>query len=159
MAAVFSSWNWSWLLRTVMLYKARIHLHTDFCVCVCVCVCVFSCSVMSGSLQPHGQQPTSPFCSWYFPGKNTGASCHFFLQGIFPTQGLKWHLLSLLHCQVDSLPLCHLGSPSTYITTTFYLLYEFLVYAPPPSKRQSILLFPFAEKESEGQRDDSHPLS
>ena len=40
MAAVFSSWNWSWLLRTVMLYKARIHLHTDFCVCVCVCVCV-----------------------------------------------------------------------------------------------------------------------
>ena len=25
-------------------------------------------------------------CPWDFPGKNTGVSCHFFLQGIFPTQ-------------------------------------------------------------------------
>ena len=33
---------------------------------------------------------------------------HFFLQGIFLTQGLK---PSLLHWQEDSLPLSHLGSP------------------------------------------------
>ena len=26
-------------------------------------------------------------CPWDFPGKNTGAGCHFLLQGIFPTQG------------------------------------------------------------------------
>ena len=26
-------------------------------------------------------------CPWDFPGKNTGVGCHFFLQGIFPTQG------------------------------------------------------------------------
>ena len=32
-------------------------------------------------------------CPWDFPGKNTGVSCHFLLQGIFPTQGLKPHLL------------------------------------------------------------------
>ena len=25
-------------------------------------------------------------CPWDFPGKNTGVSCHFLLQGIFPTQ-------------------------------------------------------------------------
>ena len=45
---------------------------------------------------------------WNFPGENTGMGCHFLLQGIFPTQGLNWYLPSLLHWQVDSLPLCHL---------------------------------------------------
>ena len=30
------------------------------------------------------------------PGKNTGVSCHFLLQGIFPTQGLN---PGLLHCR------------------------------------------------------------
>ena len=33
---------------------------------------------------------------------------HFFLQGIFPTQGWNLHLL---HWQADSFPLSHLGSP------------------------------------------------
>ena len=32
-----------------------------------------------------------------FLGKNTGAGCHFLLQGIFPTQGLNPRLLYLLH--------------------------------------------------------------
>ena len=40
--------------------------------------------------------------------------CHFLLQGIFPTQGSK---SGLLHWQVDSLPLNHLGSPFVYLTT------------------------------------------
>ena len=26
---------------------------------------------------------------WDFPGRNTGVGCHFLLQGIFPTQGIK----------------------------------------------------------------------
>ena len=46
--------------------------------------------------------------SWNFPGKNSGAGCHFLLQGIFLTQGLNPHLLYLLlllHWQADSLPL------------------------------------------------------
>ena len=43
-----------------------------------------------------------------FPGKNTGAVCHFLLWGIFPTQGSN---LQLLHWQADSLPLSHQGSP------------------------------------------------
>ena len=46
-----------------------------------------------------------------FPGKNTGVGCHSLLQGIFPTQGSNLCLLCLLHWQVDSLPLSHLGSP------------------------------------------------
>ena len=41
------------------------------------------------------------------PGKNTGVGCHFLLQGIFLTQG--WNL-SLLHWQVGSLLLHHLGN-------------------------------------------------
>ena len=36
--------------------------------------------------------PSSP---WDFPGKNTGEGCHFLLQGIFPTQGLKLQFMLL----------------------------------------------------------------
>ena len=46
---------------------------------------------------------------WNFSGKNTRVGCHFFFQGIFPTQGLNSCLLHLLHWQVDSLPLNHPG--------------------------------------------------
>ena len=43
--------------------------------------------------------------SMRFP-KNTGVDCHFLLQSIFLNQGLNLHLL---HQQMDSLPLSHLG--------------------------------------------------
>ena len=49
---------------------------------------------MSNSLQPRGLQPTRLLCPWDSLGKNTGVGCHFFLQEIFPTQGLN---LGLLH--------------------------------------------------------------
>ena len=65
---------------------------------------------MSDSLRPYGQQPTRLLCPWNFPGKNTGVSGHFLLQGIFPTQGLNLHLLHFLRWQADSLPLGYLGS-------------------------------------------------
>ena len=39
-----------------------------------------------------------------FPGSNTGMGCHFLLQRIFPTQGLKPRFL---HWQTNSLPLSH----------------------------------------------------
>ena len=45
---------------------------------------------------------------WDFLSKNTGVGCHFFLLGIFLTQGSNLHLL---HWQANSLPLSHLGSP------------------------------------------------
>ena len=35
------------------------------------------------NLWPHGLQPTRLLCPWDFPGKNTGADCHFLLQGLF----------------------------------------------------------------------------
>ena len=64
------------------------------------------------TLQSHGLQPARLLCSWSSPGKNTGVGFHFLLQGIFLNQGSNPHLLSLLPWQMDSLPLCHLGSPS-----------------------------------------------
>ena len=53
-------------------------------------------SVLSDSLQPQELQPARPLCPWDSPGKNTGVSCHSFLQGIFLTQGLN---PGLLHCR------------------------------------------------------------
>ena len=49
-----------------------------------------------------------PGSSVHFPSKNTESGGHFLLQGIFLTQGSNPHLP---HCQVDSLPLSHLGNP------------------------------------------------
>ena len=60
---------------------------------------VHMCSVMFNSLRPYGLQPASFLCSWDFSGKNTGAGCHFLLQGTFPTQGTNPCLLCLLHCR------------------------------------------------------------
>ena len=79
--------------------------------CVCVCVCVLSHSVISDSWQPYGLLPTRFLSPWDSPGKNTGVSCPFLFQGIFPTQGSNPYLLCLLYWQVSSLPLSHWGSP------------------------------------------------
>ena len=54
--------------------------------------CPTLCDPMDGS------PPGSPG-PWESPGKNTGVSCCFFLQGIFLTQGVNLHLLCLLHCR------------------------------------------------------------
>ena len=54
---------------------------------------VISCSVVCDSLRPHRLSPARLLCPWNFPGKDTGAGCHFLLQGTFPTQRLNPHLL------------------------------------------------------------------
>ena len=73
----------------------------------CLCMCV--CSAVSDSATPWTVARQAPL-SWDSPGKKTGVSCHFLLQGIFLTQGSNLHLLCLLHWQEDSLPLHHLDS-------------------------------------------------
>ena len=55
-----------------------------------------SCSVTFHSLRPHGLQPARLLCLWDSPGKNTRVGFHFFLQGIFLTQGSN---PGLLHCR------------------------------------------------------------
>ena len=56
---------------------------------------------------PPGSSVHEILYPWDSPVKHTGVGGHFLLQGIFLTQGSNPHLL---HRQVDSLPLNHLGS-------------------------------------------------
>ena len=70
-------------------------------------LCTHVCSVMSSSLWPHELSPTRLLCPENLPSKNTGAGCHFLLQGTFLTQGSNPRLL---HWQADSLPQSHLES-------------------------------------------------
>ena len=46
-------------------------------------------SFVSDSLRPHGLWPARLLSPWDSPGKNTGVSCHAFLQRIFLTQGIE----------------------------------------------------------------------
>ena len=53
---------------------------------------------------------------------STRVGCHLLLQGFLPTQRLSPCLLQLLHWQMDSLPLCHLGSLSScYFSGNFII--------------------------------------
>ena len=66
---------------------------------------LFGCLVISDSFQLYGLQPARLLCSWDFLSKNIGVSCHFLLQGIFPTHRLNLSLLCLLHCRQFLYPL------------------------------------------------------
>ena len=59
---------------------------------------------------------------WDSPGKNTAVGFHALLQGIFPTQGSKLHLLCLLHWLAGSLPLAPPGKPHHMTNTVVYVL-------------------------------------
>ena len=87
------------------------------CVCVCVCVCaqLQLCAILCNSMDC---SPHQVLCPWDFPGKNTGADCHFLLQGIFAIQGLNPHLL---HWQASSLALSHLESLCVCIYIYIYV--------------------------------------
>ena len=60
---------------------------------------VLSCSVVPNFDATHGLRPVRLLCPRLCPGKNTGAGCHFLLQGILPTQGSNPSLL-----QADAFP-------------------------------------------------------
>ena len=72
--------------------------------------CLLSCPAVSDSLRLHRHSHQAPL-SVEFTREDTGVGCHFLLQGIFPTQGLNVHLLSLLDWQLGSLPLVLPGKP------------------------------------------------
>ena len=44
---------------------------------------------MSDSFRPHGLQPARLLCPCNFPGKNTGAGCHFPTPGDLPDPGIE----------------------------------------------------------------------
>ena len=82
---------------------------------VSVCKQVSSVVQLCPTLRPHGLQSARLLSPWSFPGKNTKVGRHFLLQGIFLTQWSNPHLPSLLHWQVGSWPLSHLGSPMVFV--------------------------------------------
>ena len=85
--------------------------------CVCVCSVSRSCPTLCRPVDC--SLPGSSVCG-IFQARILEWVGHFLLQGIFPTQGLNWHLL---HWQADSLSLCYLGSPRYYIIR--YVEFEF----------------------------------
>ena len=62
-------------------------------------ICVHACSVMFNSLRHYGLYSNRLLCPWDSPVKSTWVSCHFLLQGTFPTQKSNSYLLHLLHWQ------------------------------------------------------------
>ena len=73
----------------------------------CVGACAWSCPTLC---DPVDCSP--PGSSVHEILQNTGAGCHFLLQGILPTQGSNSHLRCLLYWWVDSLPLAPPQAPS-----------------------------------------------
>ena len=88
--------NWATFISSVQFSRSVVSDRYWLFLCAC------SVAQWCLTLQPHGLEPYRLFCSWDFPGKNTGVGSHFLLQRIFLTQGLN---PSLLHWQADSLPL------------------------------------------------------
>ena len=87
--------------------KNFILIYSVFTTTTGMCVCVHtrakflqSCPIFC---DPMDCSPPGSSVHGVFPGRNTGADCHFLLQGIFPTQGSNLPLLRLLHQQADSL--------------------------------------------------------
>ena len=77
--------------KVVSEWYQRFWNATDLCIYSSLC----SHLVVSNSWY-HGLQPAGFLCPWDFPGKNARVGCHFLLQGIFPTQGLR---LGVLLCR------------------------------------------------------------
>ena len=95
----------------------------------------------------HGLWPSRFLYPWDSPGNNTDVGCHILLLGIFPTQKLNPCLWCPMHCQVDSLPVSHLGSPLSrvpmlyigpcwlfvlYIMLCIYINHNLLIYPSLP---------------------------
>ena len=95
----------------------------------------------------HSQRSLAGCCPQDFPGRNTGAGCHFPLQGIVHIQRSNLHLL---HWQADSLPLSHQFSSvqfSRSVVSDSLQPHE-LQHARPP-----------CPSPTPGVHSDSHPSS
>ena len=96
-------------------------------------VCVYACvhSVVSNSLQPCGLYIVhQAWLSMGFPRQEHWSRLHFLLQGIFPTQGLKLHLL---HQQTESLPPEKLVHVLYLVTQSCLTLWDSTDSSPPGS--------------------------
>ena len=92
--------------RHIFIYEIHSPIYYFHC-----CLVAKSCPTL---LCPYGLYATRLLCPWDSPGKNTGVGCRFLLQDLFLTQELN---LSLLHWQMESIPLSHHASMYIYIHT------------------------------------------
>ena len=103
-------------------------------------VCLLSCVTLC---DPVDWGPSAS--SVHFPGKNTGVSCHFLLQGIFRTQGSN---LYLLHCKQLLYHWATCEAPF-YIQQCVFVNPKVLIYSfPLPSPSVTISLFSVCESVS-----------
>ena len=94
---------------------------------------------MSSTLWPYGLKPTRLLCPSDPPDKITGVGCHALLQGILLIHRSNLLLLSLPHCQVDSLHLVPPGKPPTpRLATKKAVIISLFLYHPhsPNTQRQ-----------------------
>ena len=98
----------SWLLHWTCINSFFLSLCV--CVCVCMCMCMHILSHVQLFVTPWivvSQVPLSMQCS----RQEYWSGFPFPPPAGLPDPGIETHLLHLLHWQMDSLPLCHLGSP------------------------------------------------
>ena len=93
-----------YMILMVYMY-IYINTHTHIYIWDCCCSVTKSCLTLC---DPMNCSQTGSSVHGVFPGKITGMSWHFLLQGILPIWGSN---PCLLHWQEDSLSLSHLGSP------------------------------------------------
>ena len=93
-----------------------------FYVCACAQSCLTLCDLTNCRLP--GFSNHGIFQQEYWNG------LPFPTQGDLPDPGIKLHLLRLLNCQADSLPLCHFGSftPQSNVE-------ECIIYTPVSRKQ------------------------
>jgi len=99
--------NWTIIYLSSCLKPQRLSLNSSNNHHVCVCVCMLSHVWLF--VTPWIVACQAPL-SMKFSRQEYWSGFCFPFQGIFLTQGSNPRLLRLLHWQVDSLPLCHLGS-------------------------------------------------
>ena len=90
------------LWKTAWRFLKKLGMHISACSVA---------SIMSNFCNPMDCTSAKLLCPCGSPGKNTRVSCHSFIQGIFPMQGLNPHFLHLLNCRQILYLLSHLGSP------------------------------------------------
>ena len=65
------------------IFFISVCLFFSFSLCACAHPQLYAIFVTPRTVDPRLHSPQN------FPGKNTVVGCHFLLEGIFPTQGLK----------------------------------------------------------------------
>ena len=132
------SWPQNYYPNENLFFQPQISILSEYwlriyCVFAWIYMCMLSRSVVSDSLWPHGLLPTRLFCSWDFPGKNTGVGHHSLLQRIFTIQESN---PSSLHCRWILYHLSHQGSPNVYQIRSDWISRSVVSDSLPPHESQ-----------------------